>query len=122
MAIRHASAGEIVDLGPLGPGLEEARTTALVRTSMFEAIRLIVHAGKDIRTHAVDGPVTLHCLEGRVLIGLAGSDIELAAGQWLYLEGKVPHSLRAIEDASLLMTILFPPAEGPRSAAAPQQD
>ena len=48
MAVHHASAGEIVDLRPLGAGLKNARTSAIVKTNEFEAVRLIVHAGDDI--------------------------------------------------------------------------
>jgi quercetin dioxygenase-like cupin family protein len=38
---------------------------------------------------------------------LPETSLELSAGQWVYLEGGVPHSLRGIEDTSLLLTILF---------------
>src|SRR5690606_31570132 len=44
MATHRASPGEIVDLAPLGSGLKAARTTAIVKTETFEAVRLIVHA------------------------------------------------------------------------------
>jgi quercetin dioxygenase-like cupin family protein len=116
MAIRHAIPGEVVDLGPLGSDLAHARTTAIVKSEIFEAVRLVVCAGKDIKTHAVDGPVTLHCLEGRALLSLPNSKIELSAGQWVYLEGGKPHSVRGIEDSSLLLTIIFPSGSEKRNA------
>jgi quercetin dioxygenase-like cupin family protein len=104
MAIRHAEAGEIVDLG----SLYRARTTAITKTELFETVHLVVRAGADIKTHAVDGPITLHCLEGRAVLGLPASSIELSAGQWVFLEGGEPHSVKGIEDTSLLLTIIFP--------------
>jgi quercetin dioxygenase-like cupin family protein len=107
MAIHHASPGEAFDLAPLGSNLKDARTTAIVKSEAFEVVRLVVHAGVDIKTHQVDGPITLHCLEGRALLSLPETTIELAGGQWVYLEGGVPHSIRGIEDTSLLLTILF---------------
>jgi len=107
MAIHHAEAGEIVDLGALGPGLDRARTTAIAKKERFEAVRLVVRAGADIKTHAVDGPITFHCLEGRALLGLPAGTIELSAGQWVFLEGGEPHSVTGIEDTSLLLTIIF---------------
>jgi quercetin dioxygenase-like cupin family protein len=109
MAMRRASSAEIFDLGPLGSGLKDARTTAIVKTETFEAVRLIVHAGVEIKTHKVDGPITLHCLEGLAMLRLPDTARELSDGQWLYLEGKVPHSIKGIEDTSLLLTILFLP-------------
>jgi quercetin dioxygenase-like cupin family protein len=106
MAVHHASAGEIVDLRP-GEALSHARTTAAVKSDKFEAVRLIVHAGAEIDAHQGSGPITLHCLEGRVLLGLAESTLELSAGQWVYLDGGAKHSMRGVEDSSLLLTILF---------------
>ncbi len=111
MALHHANSGEVVDLSPFGPDLHEAQTTALVKTDSFEAIRLVLKAGGKIPVHAVSGRFTLHCLEGRVAIDLPGRSLELAAAQWVYLDGSVPHALRAIDDASLLLTIMLP-AEG----------
>ena len=107
MAIRHARAGEVVDLQPLGEGLQSARTTALVKSDAFEAVRLVVPAGKEIPPHQVSGQITLHCLEGRVLLGLADSTLELSSGQWVYLDGGARHSVKGIEDSSVLLTILF---------------
>ena len=66
MAMHHASPEEVFDLAPLSPKLKDARTTAVVKSEAFEVVRLIVHAGTDIKAHQVDGPITLHCLEGRL--------------------------------------------------------
>lgn len=107
MAMHRANAAEIVDLATLGPRLKDARTTAIVKSETFEAVRLIVHAGVDIKTHKVEGPITLHCLEGRAQLTLPDTVMELSGGQWLYLDGGVPHAIKGIEDTSLLLTILF---------------
>ena len=107
MALKHARAGEVVDLSPLGEGLREARTEAVVKSKSFEAVRLVVHAGRVIPTHQVPGQITLHCLEGRVEIGLDHSSLELGPNEWVYLDGGEPHAVRGIEDSSLLLTILL---------------
>jgi quercetin dioxygenase-like cupin family protein len=107
MAIHHAKAGEIVDLRPLGEDIKEVATKALVKSRSFEAVRLIVRAGKKIAEHKVPGPITLHCLEGYVHIGLPDSTLHLSAGEWIYLDGDTSHSVMGLEDSSLLLTILF---------------
>lgn len=107
MAIHHAAAGEVVDLRPLGQKLRETKTTALTKTDHFEAIRLIVAAGATIAPHAVAGDLTLLCLEGRISLGLRDREIEVAAGEWLYLAGGESHTVKGLEDSSLLLTILF---------------
>jgi quercetin dioxygenase-like cupin family protein len=112
MALRRASAGQIVDLQPLGTGLKQARTTAIVKSEAFEAVRLVVRAGNDIKPHKVNGPITLHCLEGQALLRLPAATLELSGGQWVYLDGGEPHSISAIEDTSFLLTILFANGNG----------
>jgi quercetin dioxygenase-like cupin family protein len=108
MALRHIKPGEVADLTPLGDRLSDTKTSALAKSDTFEAIRLIVPAGKEIPTHDVPGEITLHCLEGRVLVPLDQEQtIELSAGQWIYLEGGKRHALRGVEDSSLLLTIIF---------------
>ncbi|HEX5054932.1 MAG TPA: cupin domain-containing protein [Gammaproteobacteria bacterium] len=109
MSLHHARAGEIVNLRPLGPGLQNAKNTALVKTGHFEAIRMIVRAGESIAPHKVAGHITLHCLEGRVRLSLERSALELGAGDWVYLDRGEMHSVEGMEDASLLLTILFEP-------------
>ncbi|MEK8125833.1 cupin [Methylocystis sp. IM4] len=83
MAIHHARAEEIVDLRPLGQDLKYAKTSAIVKSTIFEAIRLIVHAGANIPPHQVSGTVMLHCLEGRIILGLVERELEMSAGQWV---------------------------------------
>jgi quercetin dioxygenase-like cupin family protein len=107
MALHHAKPGEVVDLKPLGLGLKEATTMAIVKTGHFEAVRLIIPAGAEIPQHKVSGEITLHCLEGHVELGVLPTPIALTASEWVYLEGGAPHSVKAIEDTSLLLTIFL---------------
>ncbi len=111
MALHHAKPGEIVDLRPAGESLKDGRTAAIVKTEQFEAIRLVIPAGTEIPAHKVSGNLTLQCLEGLVELGLATSPVILKAHDWIYLDGDAAHSLRAIEDSSLLLTIFLIPKE-----------
>ena len=112
MALKHANPGEVINLFPLGPALGDTKTSALVKSDRFEAVRLIVPAGTTIPPHQVEGYLTLHCLEGRVVLGVE-QDIELRAGDWIYLERGAAHSVKGIEDSSLLLTILFDDRQEP---------
>lgn len=107
MAIPHAKSGEIVDIGPLGTNFAQARTTTLVKTETLEIIRLVVPSGKEIPRHQAPGEITVQCLEGRVMFTAGGESQDLKVGQLLYLASEVPHSLRGIEDASVLLTIML---------------
>ncbi len=107
MALSHAKPVERIDVRPLGERFLTAQTTTLVKTDSIEVIRLVLPAGKEIPPHDVPGEITLQCLEGKVQVRAGGSATELAAGELVYVIGSEPHSLRAEEDSSLLLTILL---------------
>lgn len=107
MAVQHAQPGEIVDLRPLGTAVATTKTATLVKTSSLELIRLVLPAGKQIAEHKVAGEITVQCLEGQVDFTAAGKTQRLSANQLLYLAGHEPHTLQAVTDASVLVTILL---------------
>jgi len=109
MAIPRVQPCEVVDVGPLGPTLADRKTTPLLETGGLEVVRLVVPQGKQIPTHTSRGEVTVQCVEGRVAFTAGDVTHELTAGQLLLLPGAQSHSVLGIEDASLLMTIVFPP-------------
>ena len=108
MAIPHAKPGEVVDVRPLGSALASAQTKPLFRAEQVEAVRLVVPAGKEFKEHKAKGEIVVQCLEGRVAFTAFGKAQNLEAGKLLYLPTGEPHSVKGVEDASLLLTILLP--------------
>jgi len=105
MALEHAQPGEIVDIQPLGRKLAASHTSVLIKTKTLEVIRLVVPAGEEIHDHRVAGEVTVQCLEGRVTFSIDGTPRDLCANQLVFLHGGQTHSIRGLEDSSLLVTI-----------------
>jgi quercetin dioxygenase-like cupin family protein len=97
-----------VEVRPLGSSLASAQTQTLVRAEQVEVIRLVVPAGKEIDEHKAKGEIVVQCLEGSVAFTAFGKAQNLEAGKLLYLPTGEPHSVKGIEDASLLLTILLP--------------
>jgi quercetin dioxygenase-like cupin family protein len=108
MAIAHAKPGEVVDVRPLGSAWASAQTKTLLHAEQVEVIRLVVPAGKEIEEHKAKGEIIVQCLEGRVAFTVFGKTQNLEAGKLLYLPTGEPHSVKGIENASLLLTILLP--------------
>ena len=106
MSIPHAKPGEIISL-LRGPELAATKTATLYKTDDLELIRLVLPPGKEIATHKAPGEITVQCLEGRVAFTVQGKTQELAAGQLLFLSSEEPHSVKGIENSSLLVTILL---------------
>ncbi len=107
MAILHSQAGEVVDIRPLGVAIADSKTTALVKTHQFEIIRMVLIENKEIPVHTAKGDIIVQCLEGHVAFSTMGKKLELQAGHMLFLKADEPHSLKAVEDSSLLLTILL---------------
>jgi len=108
MAIPHAKPGEVVDVRPLGSALASAQTKTLIRAEQVEVIHLVVPAGKQIEEHKAKGEIFVQCLEGRVAFTAFGKTQNLETGKLLYLPTGEPHTVKGIENASLLLTILLP--------------
>ena len=107
MSINHANPFEIIHLQSLGSKIGSTKTHTLFKTEMMEAIRLVLPAGKHIAEHKAPGEITVHCLEGRVKFRSQGETKELVAGDILYLTAADPHSVEAMEDSSIMVTILL---------------
>lgn len=105
MALARARPGEKVHLPSLAAATE-ARAVALVKTKAFEAAQLVLRAGDEVARHAVRGHATIQCLDGAMILE-TDERIEMSAGDWLYLDPGEEHSVSAVEDGSLLVTILF---------------
>lgn len=95
----------VINVRPLGPWLGGARATALLEGEGLEVVRLVVPRGKAVAPHTTRGEATVQCLEGRVAFTADGVTHELGVGDLLHLRANQPHSIRGIDDASLLMTI-----------------
>lgn len=104
MAIAHALSGQPVEIAaPAVPGA--LGSTALFKSRDLEVIRLLIGAGKGLPPHRVPGEITVQCVSGEVEIGLDGDRAVLQPGQMLYLAGDALHSVIAITDACVLVTI-----------------
>jgi quercetin dioxygenase-like cupin family protein len=101
-------AGEVVDVRPLGADLASSQTRTLARSEGLEIIRLVVSAKKEFHDVRPKGDTVVQCLEGRVSLAALGETRSLQAGELLILPQGKPYTVRGIEDASLLVTILLP--------------
>ena len=107
MATHHASPAEIVDLATWAQDLPEEHAKAIVKTREMELARLVFRTGEEFKSHRVSGPVVVHCISGAIEFTAMGATKTLNSGQLLHLLPNELHSLRAISDAVVLLTIVF---------------
>jgi quercetin dioxygenase-like cupin family protein len=107
MAIPHAASGELIDVRPLSENLRRTGSKTLVRAEHLEVFRLVLAAGKAAPEHKASGAITIQCLEGAVELEAHGRTQILRAGSMVYLSDAEPHAVKALEDSSLLVTVLL---------------
>lgn len=107
MALHHLDSGEIANLLHQGGDALSTQSIALFKSEQLEVIRLRLPLGKSMPMHQVPGEITVQCLEGVIDFETPEGVQCLQAGQLLFLHGGVPHSLLAVEDASVLVTIVL---------------
>ncbi len=105
MALHHIQPTEIAHLNEAAES--GSRRHALVKTSQFEAMRLLLAAGEEVPEHQVPGFATILCLSGSVVLMLSDKTVTMNPDDWLYLDRGQRHSVRATDDASLLVTIML---------------
>ena len=111
MAIPHAEPGDVIDVRPLGAALPAARSHALFKSNDLEVMRLVLRAGQELPPHTVTGEITLQCIEGRIAFSCAAGMRELGAGELIHSARNELHGLRALQDSSLILTVVLPKGE-----------
>lgn len=107
MSIPHAASGELIDIQPLAGNLSRTISSTLVRADHLEVFRFVLTEGKSTPDHQAAGAITIQCLEGSVELKAHGKIQTMRAGSMVYLSDAEPHSVKAIENPSLLVTILL---------------
>ena len=75
-------------------------------------------SGGKLDRHQAHGEVTIHVLEGRLLVEADGRDYDLRAGHVLFLGAGVPHDVRASESSAMLLTVLMSRSGPPEAKAS----
>jgi len=117
MALPHARPGQLIDIAPLGAAFAQAASHAILKTRSLELMRIVLPRGAALPPHCVYGELTLLCLEGAVAVDAGGCSCELRQQQLVLLLARTQYAVRALDDASLLMTVQFP-AGMPGSASS----
>ncbi len=109
MALQHAQPLQPIDLAvaldPNASGLSHS----LLKTEQLQLIKLVLPRGQVMPQHQVPGEITIQCLLGEVEITTPQRGCLLRVGELVLLPGGEPHALRALQDAKLLLTLLFAP-------------
>ena len=101
----------MIDIRPYQGDLKTVSTRTLYKSDHLEVFRLVFLAGKGLPEHRVAGELTVQCLEGCIEMTVSGRTESMQAGDLMCLAGGVPHALKALEDSSVLITLLLHTAQ-----------
>lgn len=108
MATTRLVSGQVQALLPVADDeFSRGRGHTLVKTDRFEVARLMVPAGKHIAEHQVAGELTLQCLSGTVTLQLGQETRSLIPGDLVFLAANEPHSVQALTDSVLLLSLIL---------------
>jgi quercetin dioxygenase-like cupin family protein len=81
----------------------------LFKSDNMRIVLIALHGGGELPTHTADGTISVQVLEGQVLFSTHFEKVNLSAGQMVTLHKKIPHSVLAIEESALLLTLAITP-------------
>ena len=106
----------LIDLGEAAARLrdqadgQDRRSVTLVRESGLSVVLLHLRAGTALDEHAAPGAITIQVIAGHARAHGDGDTIELPTGSLVAFDAQVRHSVEAIEDSAILITLADPKA------------
>jgi quercetin dioxygenase-like cupin family protein len=89
-------------------GGQSRAAITLVKQDGMSVVLSHLHAGGTLQEHAAQGPATVQVLDGRVRVQIGDETLDVPGGRLVAFDSGVRHSVEAIEDSTLLLTILSP--------------
>lgn len=77
----------------------------LVKEGLLRVTLIVLGKGAALSPHQVEGVVSIHALRGRARVSAQGSVVALPAGGLVVLDREVVHSVEALADCALLVTV-----------------
>ncbi|MFO0848973.1 MAG: cupin domain-containing protein [Gemmataceae bacterium] len=63
-------------------------------------------AGEELSEHTAQTPAVMHFLTGQAAISLGDDRRDVAAGAWVHMPARLPHSIRAVTPVAMLLLLL----------------
>jgi len=87
---------------------QDRRGVTLVKQGGMSVVLSHLHAGGSLAEHAAPGPATVQVLTGHVRMQVGDDTLDVKRGHLVAFDAQVRHSVEAIKDSTLLLTISDP--------------
>lgn len=77
----------------------------MLESEQGKEIRICMQKGNEMKEHTAPGAIVIMVLRGTVNIGSSEGGVQLCAGEAVYFGARVPHSLLAVEDSVIRLSL-----------------
>jgi quercetin dioxygenase-like cupin family protein len=105
----------LLDLGQVVTELHGTSTArqsraavTLVKQGGMSLVLTHLHTGGNLQEHAAPGAATVQVLDGRVRVRIGDETLDVPSGRLIAFDSGVRHSVEAVEDSTLLLTLVGP--------------
>lgn len=111
--VRHLTRDELM-IDPLLLARSGRSGRTLVKEGSLRLTIMAIAAGGAMPTHSTDGPVTIHVLDGNIVVEALGTEYPLGIGELVALAPGVEHSVGSDNGGVFLLTLVHEPSAGSR--------
>ena len=111
--VRHLTRDELM-IDPLLLARSGRSGRTLVKEGSLRLTIMALTVGGDMPAHSTDGPVTIHVLDGGIVVEALGREYPLGIGELVALAPGVQHSVRSAGGGVFLLTVVHEPSAGSR--------
>lgn len=83
-------------------------TRTLIKDADLRVVLIALQTGARLEEHQAPGRITIHTLDGRLRVGVAGQSVDLPVGQLMTIGPAIRHDVEALEESAFLLTIVWP--------------
>lgn len=96
----------VTELHGLVPEGQDRRGITLVKQGGLNVVLTHLRAGGSLTEHSAPGAATVQVLDGHVRIQVGADVLDVPSGRLIAFDAAVRHDVEAVEDSTLLLTLV----------------
>lgn len=86
----------------------DRNAVTLQKNPKLRVVLISLRKGATLHEHKVEGPITLFVLSGKINFIAGEEKVNVESNGLIVLEKAIPHDVKALEDATFILTIIQP--------------